>query len=446
MKKTRFLIPLLVCCFISAQAEELQQTKEDPSNSILTEQIEQTITQDDQNQKQSKFQPVPRDTVPVENVRYLIDTPIPKTAHYLPLMQRLLNIELGSLPNPLGISFIGSYTSEQYTITKFKGTLAPNLGNNIINGILGSLDQKTINGIIDGSINTLYPLIKRDKDKIIQAIKSDNHLSQANKQFLEQAIKTLTTPIVGPIAIAGIKAFLKSQSKNPDALNQLGNLIDQITGAGKQKEWKLSEGKVRTKTSAVGIKADVWILPFMNLFATATYLNMEQQTRIGSATLPLDRPIGSISSITFPIGTLENKLSGYAVMGGTNIAIGYKGFFTSFMISGGFVQLDDTQNNIKGFVEKPFMYLAPRIGYSYHGVFTIHTGVQRVELLGATEGKDLSKLTGGLVSNYSVEITKFPLTFVAGFQFMFMRDLGLSVEYVGSPDTNGLNAELAFRF
>lgn len=410
MKKTRFLIPLLVCCFISAQAEELQQTKKDPSNSILTEQIEQTITQDDQNQKQSKLQPVPRDTVPVENVRYLIDTPIPKTAHYLPLMQRLLNIELGSLPNPLGISFIGSYTSEQYTITKFKGTLAPNLGNNIINGILGSLDQKTINGIIDGSINTL------------------------------------TTPIVGPIAIAGIKAFLKSQSQNPDALNQLGNLIDQITGAGKQKEWKLSEGKVRTKTSAVGIKADVWILPFMNLFATATYLNMEQQTRIGSATLPLDRPIGSISSITFPIGTLENKLSGYAVMGGTNIAIGYKGFFTSFMISGGFVQLDDTQNNIKGFVEKPFMYLAPRIGYSYHGVFTIHTGVQRVELLGATEGKDLSKLTGGLVSNYSVEITKFPLTFVAGFQFMFMRDLGLSVEYVGSPDTNGLNAELAFRF
>ncbi|MCE3047725.1 hypothetical protein [Helicobacter kayseriensis] len=35
---------------------------------------------------------------------------------------------------------------------------------------------------------------------------------------------------------------------------------------------------------------------------------------------------------------------------------------------------------------------------------------------------------------------------VAGLQFMFARDLGVAIEYVGSPDTKGINTELAFRF
>lgn len=318
---------------------------------------------------------VPRESVPVEESRFLIDKPIPKTAHHLPLLQTLLSIELGTLPNPIGMSFIGSHTTEKYRVKKFNAQTGPTL----INLPLG--------------IGSLF---------------------------------------------------------NPS-----------------QHEWKLSEGKVETTTTAVGIKADIFLFPFMQLFVTGAYLHMEQKSIIGNATIPFTKQATSFqqtslklglalaginggqvtaNNMTVPVAPIENTLDGWLVMGGTNLAIGYKGFFASLMLSGGYVQLDDHINNVMGFVQKPFMYIAPRIGYSYHGIVTAHFGVQRIELFGATSGKDLSKSTGGLVAGYSVEIEKFPVNFLAGLQFMFARDMGLSIEYVGSPDTNGLNAEIAFRF
>ena len=92
------------------------------------------------------------------------------------------------------------------------------------------------------------------------------------------------------------------------------------------------------------------------------------------------------------------------------------------------------------------MYVAPRVGYSLGGVMTAHFGVQYIELFGATQGKDLSAVSYGLVSNYGVEIEKYPVNFLVGTSFTPMRDLGISFEYVFSPDVKGLNAEIAYRF
>ena len=133
-------------------------------------------------------------------------------------------------------------------------------------------------------------------------------------------------------------------------------------------------------------------------------------------------------------------------MGGTILAIGYKGFFLSCMIAGGYVKLDDLVNDVSGFVKKPFMYIAPRIGYSLGGIMTAHFGVQRLELFGSTSGNDLSKITGGLVDNFNIDIEKYPVNFLVGTNFTPMRDLGISFEYVFSPDVRGLNAEIAYRF
>ncbi|MCE3046473.1 hypothetical protein [Helicobacter kayseriensis] len=314
---------------------------------------------------------VPRETVPVEESKFLMDRPIPKTAHHLPFLQTLLSIQPGTLPNPIGISFIGSHVNENYSVKKFNAQTGPTLSK------------------IPG-------------------------------------IGTLFSP--------------------------------------NEQEWKLSEGRVETTTSAIGIKADMFLFPFMQIFVSGAYLHMEQKTTVGSATIPFAKDANKVqqgllnlflkpmggnatkNNMTVPIAPIQNSLDGWLVMAGTNLAIGYKGFFASFMISGGYVQLDDHANNVTGFVQKPFMYLAPRIGYSYHGIITAHVGVQRIELFGATKGKDLSQSTGGLVSGYSVEIEKFPVNFLAGLQFMFARDLGVAIEYVGSPDTKGINAELAFRF
>lgn len=429
------------------QATETQNPSQDPQTiqskkKTLIEKIKE----------QELHLQVPRETVPVESINYPIKSTIPKTAEELPLLQTLLHIEIGTLPNPLGVSIIGSFMDENYKVKKFNGKMGENLGGKISSGMNTYLTQVQNgsaqlpsfgNSVVDGLIGT--------------AIKSDALLFGN------------TTSILGrPIFAQGLLGKGeqgKTVQENRQAFfTNLQNQLNQSFGNG-QKEWTLSDGSVKIRTSAVGFKTDMWLFPFMQIFASIAYIHMEQETSVGNATIPLDRPleVGSIltgsiknslpanlkkpiNSITFPVGTIRNVLDGYAAMGGTNLAIGYKGFFLSCMIAGGYVQLDDLQNDITGFVQKPFMYIAPRIGYSLGGVFTAHFGVQRVELFGATEGKDLSASTGGLVQGYSVEIEKFPVNFLVGTNFTPMRDFGISFEYIISPDTKGLNAELAYRF
>lgn len=402
MKKTLFSLILLGSLAFAQDAKLL--TPQELSGATLASDGHKQTLREKMLEKELKLQ-VPRETVPVEAINYPIKSSIPKTAEYLPMLQTLLHIEAGTLPNPIGVSIIGSFMEENYNITKFNGTMGANIGNKIAFGLQGA--------------------IRQDKDKVINAINNSNLTTQ-------QKI----------LARAFVNLFVNSNA----TAQGIANFINNTLGAGEQKEWQLSEGTVHTRTGAVGVKLDTWIFPFMQLFATGTYLNMQQSTNVGDATIPLKQPLGNISSITFPVGILENKLDGWAVMGGTNLAIGYKGFFLSCMIAGGYVKLDDLVNNVKGFVKKPFMYVAPRVGYSLGGVFTAHFGVQRVELFGSTGGNDLSKITGGLVDNFSVEIEKFPVNFLIGTNFTPMRDFGISFEYVFSPDVKGLNAELAYRF
>lgn len=381
---------------------------------------------------------VPRETVPIEESKFLIDTPIPKTAHYLPFLQTLLSIKPGTLPNPIGVSIIGGFTQEQYKIKKFRAKLGSGLTS--IGTKLGS------------QLDTLLTKLQANNSGIMGTLVSDATLfgGKLNKQqgLLWQG-----------------KPNNDAKTNRQDFFNNLSTL-DSALPVGLD-EWTIQDGMVKTSTSAVGVKADLWLLPFMQIFAGITYLHMEQETNIGTIAIPLQQPIKvqdyitgtlgnslanaqPISTIPVPVGNLmgpiRNVLDGYAALGGTNLAIGYKGFFASFMIAGGYVQLDDLQNNVKGFVEKPFMYLAPRMGYSFGGMMTAHFGVQYVELFGATEGKDLSAVTGGLVSNYAVELEKFPVNFLIGTSFTPIRDFGISLECVISPDVRGLNAELAYRF
>lgn len=446
MKKT-FLSFVLLGSLAFAQDSNLLSSQELSGATLASDEHKQTL-REKMLQKELELQ-VPRETVPVEAINYPIKTKIPKTAEYLPMLQTLLHIEAGTLPNPIGVSVIGSFTQENYKVTKFNGQMGANLGGKISSGVDGYLTQ------IQNGNATLPSLGNTVIDGLIgAAIKSDALLFGSS------------LPLVGLVpglVWNGTKGNTATKNRQ-DFFNNLQAKLDQSFGNG-IKEWTLSDGSISTRTSAVGIKADVWVLPFMQLFASGTYLHMEQETNVGNATIPLDQPLvltdiitGSlannlpasakepINSITFPVGTIRNVLDGWAVMGGTNLAIGYKGFFLSCMIGGGYVKLDDLVNDVKGFVKKPFMYIAPRIGYSLGGVFTAHFGVQRIELFGSTSGNDLSASTGGLVQGYSVEIEKYPVNFLVGTSFTPMRDLGISFEYITSPDSKGLNAEIAYRF
>lgn len=351
---------------------------------------------------------VSRENIPIIEGKYPIQTPIPKTAYHLPLLQSLFHIKEGTLPNPLGVSLIGGYMIDTYRVSKFKGQMGESIGEKL-GGILDGIPEK---------IGSIYLF--------------------NNAQFK------------GVLFNQTREAFLSNIQQ------QLNNAFNTDTT-----DWKLTDGESSSITSAIGAKFDLYLLPFLNLFVTATYIHVEQETRVGSATIPLNQPITlnldgiifgnnkvpiTIDKISFPIGTMKNTLDGYALMGGTNLSVGYKGFFASCMLSVGYVELSDWKNNIDEFVKKPFMYIAPRVGYTYAGVVTLHIGVQRIELFGSTKGNDLSALSGGLVQSYLAEVEKFPINFLAGMQFMPMRDFGISFEYVGSPDTSGVNAEISYRF
>ncbi|MGL4389018.1 MAG: hypothetical protein ACRCTJ_06480 [Brevinema sp.] len=250
-----------------------------------------------------------------------------------------------------------------------------------------------------------------------------------------------------PIGVSLIYNYTKEKYKIKKFKGEAGPALESLLGSGLQ-NWGISKGTIDVESHAVGAKVDIMLLPFLQLFGLAAYLQMNQRTDIGTATVTLNIPplLGGPKPLGLPVGVLENKLEGFVGMAGINLAFGYKGFFTSFMLSGGYVRLDDKVNNITRFVEKPIMYVAPRIGYQYKGIFNVYTGIQYVELFGATKGKDLSVLTGGLVKSYSVEIEKFPVNFVAGMQFYVSREFVISLEYVGSPDSSGVNMEIGARF
>ncbi|MGL4982298.1 MAG: hypothetical protein ACRC4W_05545 [Treponemataceae bacterium] len=254
-----------------------------------------------------------------------------------------------------------------------------------------------------------------------------------------------------PFGVSVIYNFTEENYNIKSFKGEGGDKLQGVLGEGLQ-PWAISKGTIKVQSHAVGAKVDLNLLPFLQLFALGSYITMNQETDIGTATVTASLtlpPILGGDTIKFPIdhhvGALKNVLHGWVGMGGAILSYGYKGFFISAMISGGYVNLDDKINGVTGFVQKPIMYIAPRIGYN-RGRLTVHAGVQYVELFGATKGKDLSTLTKGLVKSYEVEIEKFPVNFLAGIQFMFMREFGISAEYVGSPDSNGINIEAVFRF
>ena len=108
----------LILSTLMAQESNLQdiQTLEADSNPPKKSLRERLL------EKELELQ-VPRESVPVTESKYPIKTAIPKTAYYLPMLQTLLHIEPGTLPNPLGISIIGSYTMENYRVKKFSGQM-----------------------------------------------------------------------------------------------------------------------------------------------------------------------------------------------------------------------------------------------------------------------------------------------------------------------------------
>lgn len=220
-----------------------------------------------------------------------------------------------------------------------------------------------------------------------------------------------------------------------------GSLLSLLLGK-EEKNWQLSKGISFLKTHSVGVKMDTYLLPFLQLFGMLSYIKVEQLIQIGTATVMgrFNRPF----KVNIP--DMKNNLDGFLGLGGMNLVFSYKGFLMLLSVAGGYVRLDNRKEEIKGFISQPVLYVAPRIGYSYGGIFTGYAGVQYIKTFGKNQGQGLVNLSEQIVKSYSVEVEKFPVNFIVGFQWMLSRILGINIEYAGSPDSHGVSIDTMFRF
>ncbi len=262
-----------------------------------------------------------------------------------------------------------------------------------------------------------------------------------NLPLLQRELKISSDDMPYPIGISFIYNYAIENYRIKKFAITPGPLLSPILGKGEQ-NWKLSKGITQMKTHSIGAKVDVLLFPFLQLFGMATYLKVQQSIQMGEATVPniFNKPI------TLAMPDMMNNLEGFMAMGGANLIMAYKGFVCFVSAAGGYVRLDNKEKEIYNFVSQPIFYVAPRLGYSYNGIFTAYTGVQYLKTFGKNQGQGLVNMSDKLVKSYSVEVEKFPVNFLVGIQWMLNKNFGLTMEYSGSPDNQAFMIEAGLRF
>lgn len=77
-----------------------------------------------------------------------------------------------------------------------------------------------------------------------------------------------------------------------------------------------------SRVNAALLKADAWLLPFLNVYGLGGYLD-NRSTSVGEVTVPLPPPLGT-QQFTFEVPT---SLRGVVAGGGLTLAAGYRNFF-----------------------------------------------------------------------------------------------------------------------
>lgn len=280
-----------------------------------------------------------------------------------------------------------------------------------------------------------------------------------------------------PIGFSLIGGIRDDTFKITSADGTLGSVLELFTrplGSSSQaypalfdsttQEWQFSQGKIYTQSKSIGAKIDAWIFPFMQVFFSGAYLNITQRANLGDASIPITQNLTtdhfsyysgvlkafgvslSSTNATFHIGEVQTNLEGWFAMGGANFIYDYKGFFISCLVAGGYVTLNDTTHGITNYLQRPFMYIAPKIGYSFGKIFDTYLGVQRIQTFGENAQSILNTTTNGLAQSYKAQTSRFPIDFIIGTSLAPIKDFSLVFEYIVSPDSRGLNAEISYRF
>ena len=178
--------------------------------------------------------------------------------------------------------------------------------------------------------------------------------------------------------------------------------------------------KVENNTSEANLKFDLWLLPFLNIFAIIGHVEGETEV-----TLPQ------------PLGKLDVEYDGLVYGGGLTLAAGYKDFFGSLTMLFTETDLDVSTSSVEAFV------LTPRIGYST-GFGQVYIGAMYQHTEEKHEGSVTIPQFGNV--NFEVELEeKDPWNYLAGVKIDLRKNLDLEVEG-GVGDRKHVTASLTYRF
>jgi len=189
-----------------------------------------------------------------------------------------------------------------------------------------------------------------------------------------------------------------------------------------------SDLNVKSRINEVNFKLDVWLLPFLNVFAIAG--RVEEVTKV--------------SNIPHPqLSTLEYKDSGNLYGGGATLAYGIKHFWASMTVADTYADLNSSDSWIQAFVLTPKVGarvntpwagkgLNVWVGANYQRAQEEHTGDWTIPGLGPLK--------------YDVKLKETePWNFVAGLSTDLWGRLAMEVE-IGFGEREQVMTSLAYRF
>lgn len=189
-----------------------------------------------------------------------------------------------------------------------------------------------------------------------------------------------------------------------------------------------SDLKVKSRINEVNLKLDVWLLPFLNVFAIAG--RVEQVTKV--------------SNIPHPqLSTLQYEDEGYLYGGGATLAYGIKRVWASLTVADTYASLDSVDSWIQAFVVTPKVGVRVNTPWPGKGLnFWVGGMYQQAE----EEHAGNWDIPGIGPLKYDVTLNeKEPWNVIAGLSTDLWGRVALEVE-VGFGEREQVLTSLAYRF
>ncbi|MBT4520543.1 MAG: hypothetical protein HOC23_11100 [Halieaceae bacterium] len=220
-------------------------------------------------------------------------------------------------------------------------------------------------------------------------------------------------------------------------------------------------GMADAENVSLQLKADVWLLPFMNVFATVGTINGDTRVPLGFAVADLvdfiGRPGLCSGIVQAPVcseyieAVVKTDYEGYNFTLGTNLAMGWDRYFVTLPISYTWSDIDITDSRIEA------LNVSPRFGFTNGvgkaGMLAIFVGATYLDAdvdVTGTLAVDTSGIAGSsdsLLIDFKIsQRNKDKWNYLAGFNWDLDKHWSLHAELGFGGSRENIIASLTHRF